>query len=281
MREDKLIFCFSISMDSSIQFSQIPDASYLQLFWNEFFASRGRGISIEAHFPWIVDPDYQKSFILARGGGRVCAGLVLRDRPHSLGTRIANVAEIGLVCVRHELRGKGLGTQIMNAAINHSRSCGIDAITLWASKHSFYEQLGFRLADPSLFGWVRNSSRSSHHVPLLRPLPKDLALPPFAHSAGVLTYGETSCRVLLDAAGAIVADYVGAPSKVADLLEHEMPSEWRLNSFCGDPLISEMNSRGFNLGLSAVNLQMWMPLSSDTIIGEVTEHSRFAVFDRI
>jgi len=61
-------------------------------------------------------------------------------------TAYDGLAFLGAVIVRPELRGRGVGKQIMEAALDHLRASGVVTVRLYAYLNAipFYERLGFR-----------------------------------------------------------------------------------------------------------------------------------------
>ncbi|HEX8953764.1 MAG TPA: GNAT family N-acetyltransferase, partial [Polyangia bacterium] len=80
--------------------------------------------------------------------GRIVATLQLTTL-QQLSSRGAKVAQIEAVRVASDLRGRGLGAQLVRFAVERARAAGCARVQLTSHKerldaHRFYEQLGFR-----------------------------------------------------------------------------------------------------------------------------------------
>ncbi|OWK27839.1 GNAT family N-acetyltransferase [Sphingomonas dokdonensis] len=117
---------------------------FRDLAWQVFFASRGRGVSLDAHFPWIGGGGRDDRSWLMEVDGRPAAMLCVRRGI------VADVhfSAIGLVCTAPDFERRGFATRLLKTALD---AIGEDApVLLWTSQHAFYARLGFELIDPTL-----------------------------------------------------------------------------------------------------------------------------------
>jgi|GEM_PF-4485998 GNAT superfamily N-acetyltransferase len=268
----------------TITLSTVASEALKALFWDVFFQSKNRGVTLQRHFPWLSAASNGVIFAEARIGTVTVGGLVLREKRHQLGERPLRIAMIGLVCVAQRERGKGIANSMLEAIIAHAREQQFDYLTLWTSKYSVYEKHGFQVADRWMYGWVRGGEGNDRQpfepdgklVPDTR-----LPLPPFARA--VYCYSDPVCSmvVLEDAHGAIVTAYDGLPAAAALAMVRHLPSCWRLNVLAQDAILHELQRHGKTLELAPVRLQMWLPLHDLLPVEQVLEHVTFPVLDRI
>lgn len=206
------------------------------LVWDVFFASRGRGISLAAHLPWLDAPTGIHGLSLedARVPGGAGAALVIRERHLPPSTR---AGLIGLVCVHESLRGRGLSTQLLHAAIRHAEAQGLDELVLWTGKPEVYTSAGFEPVDQELF--VRASAPARSAAGPAAPARRAVAcaLPAFATAAWQTVSGEAQLTWLEGPAGVTLAGWQGAPDVVAELLLRALPTTWSVNLPANDPLL--------------------------------------------
>jgi GNAT superfamily N-acetyltransferase len=270
-----------------LTFDQSTSPALLDLMWSAFFRERGRGRLFGEHFPWLANPRSADAWFATIRDDRSqpVAGLVVkRHFDH------ADTASIGLVCVRADLRGQGLSHSLVSGAIREAAALGMTRLTLWTGKPSVYLKHGFETRDPALFGWVRNTDRSSSSEAAsssgrvawpdaAERREKNRGLPAFAVEAYRLMAGLNRAQaiVVVDGSGPIVAEWSGDDADVAQLLRAALPASWRLNALHGDSLIAALKSGGIDVDLGASRLQMWQT-SHDAL---QTALPRLRLLDRI
>lgn len=273
-----------------VSFSTTPDPRFLDLVWDEFFRARNRGCSLRAHFPWIADSSASTLYARIEEGSEFISGLVMKDGTYCMRGRFPRVALIGLVCVRPQYRGRGFSRELLTAAIERARGDGYDALTLWTGKPQVYERLGFQLEDRSLFGWVVNPDASDGVDPFVYDCSCDgtvceksmnIALPPFASAGVILRNGNAAATIVADNVGPILAETGGEADDVVELLGSAMPRRWRMNALMGDPILSLLRQKGWQIELEQVHLQMWISLSEEFAPKVLADLGRFTVLDRI
>ncbi|MGX9717065.1 GNAT family N-acetyltransferase [Janthinobacterium lividum] len=268
----------------TITLSTVASEALKALFWEVFFQSKNRGVTLQRHFPWLSAAPNGVIFAEARIGTVTVGGLVLREKQYQLGERTLRIAMIGLVCVAQRERGKGIANSMLEAIVAHAREQQLDYLTLWTSQYSVYEKHGFQVADRWMYGWVRGGEGNDQ-----QPFEPDgnlvpdtsLPLPPFARA--VYCYRDPVCSmvVLEDAHGAIVTAYDGLPAAAASAMVRHLPSCWRLNVLAQDAILHELQLHGRTLELAPVRLQMWLPLRDVLPVEQLLDHVTFPVLDRI
>lgn len=235
--------------------SQLPPA-YAALLWDVFFVQRGRGLSLEEHFPWIVHPQGGASFATLSDGDALLAGLIVR--PCS-----PMAAAVGLVCVHPAYRGQGLSTQLLQQTLVEVDRLGHAATTLWTGKPTVYERHGFVPRDDGVQYQVSDWQAGPASAPARRwPDAAESAsqrrgLPAYAHHG--LRVGTTRAELLLlqDPLGMALAEWQGEDADVIELLAAVMPRRWRLSALQGDTLPAVLAARGAAMAASPQQLQMW------------------------
>ncbi|MFL6626578.1 MAG: GNAT family N-acetyltransferase [Vitreoscilla sp.] len=257
-----------------------PPPGYIALCWEVFFRSRGRGVAMDAHFPWLHVPG-QAVFVTLRVDDAVIAGCAMRfidDR-----TRARRGAAIGLVCVDAKHRGQGHSSRVLERAIAHADALGLADLVLWTGKPGVYERHGFALDDDGLYG---SACAPAGMAPLAVDATQDAwpgsgdtrGLPPFAASGERWQSADASAIVVRDARGPILAEWQGPDAAVADLLAHAMPPAWRINALAGDGLPALLAERGFALDLQPSRLRMRRPAP---LAGAAPRRYDLRVLDRI
>lgn len=252
-----------------LQLNCVHEASiaYQTLVWDVFFVSRGRGINLQTHFPWLNLSDADHWYVIATENGETVGGLCVQESS-AAGTN-ETIASIGLVCVRTSHRGRGISAALLGRAVLEARQRSIAALRLWTNKPDVYLRHGFVLADISLYGWIKKPARPYGMVAFDKKPLADLAskktpvgLPPFALSGFEWQSVDATVVTIEDEQGAIVAEWAGLPRDVALLLESVLPESARFNGQQGDKLIAELDAQGWKHDLAPSTLQMILPLTS-------------------
>lgn len=229
---------------------------YGALLWDTFFTQRGRGVSLETHFPWIHRPAAGQAFATLKEGSTVLAGLTVRPCG-------PQTAAVGLVCVDQAHRGQGLSRMLLTQALARIDETGVAATTLWTGKPRVYESHGFLERDSSLLCEVTTLPAGDGPTPAASwPAAGDPAgrgLPPYAHHALRLGHHKAQAVMLMDTLGIAVAEWQGSDEDVIALLRPVMPRRWRLHALLGDTLPQALRSAGASLTTTPQRLQMWRP----------------------
>ncbi|MFH1567681.1 MAG: GNAT family N-acetyltransferase, partial [Gemmatimonadota bacterium] len=94
--------------------------------------------------PW-YDPDH---LLVAEADGEVVSHLGVRDSGLWLGGRWFAAGLVGTVCTREELRGQGIGSELLRHAFGWMAQRGLALSLLHTNeqRYAFYERLGYRRA---------------------------------------------------------------------------------------------------------------------------------------
>ena len=210
------------------------------LIWAEFFVSRGRGVSLSAHAPWLFTDRDLRSVTVLDGSG-VAGGLVIKD--HRTPDQ-AGVAMIGYVCVHPAKRGQHHSRLLLQTAIEDARSRGMMGVILWTQTPQIYHHFGFQNDTRDVFAQYP----ALDLVPNLS-IKRDLAdlngrgLPAFATSAYRLTGPLASATILTTATGRAISEWVGKDDDVLDLLSSEDAGPWSINAVSTDSLLVAISDR--------------------------------------
>lgn len=250
--------------------SNLLSESLCAIFWDVFFASKGRGLTFNRHFPWTRGSTENITYLQAVDEGEICGGLLIREVDLSIGDKVVKVGLIGLVCVVEHRRGEGIAGQLVSNAILLSRQRKVDYLTLWTSQHHVYSKHGFVQHDDWLFGnaivnenVLRRSDTASEDIQEAKS--EELAIPPFATEIKVFRHVNASITVLYNGSQVTLADYEGEVETACDLILKMLPSSWRVNIRAGDPLIATLRRRNVVLELELTNLQMWLCIASPEV----------------
>lgn len=266
-----------------ITISETPSATLKNLFWDIFFTSKNRGISLERHFPWLENSSCNVAFFEATMSSVVIGGLVLRQRNYVIDGKEIKIGMIGLVCVASENRGVGIAAELLKKTIAYADNEGYDYLTLWTNQHHIYASQKFYVADPWLYGWVQtdNCFKKLDGNNKTISESKSTPLPPFATAAFEYSLGCLSFTLLKDKEGDIVIEYKGHAADLGLFMIQTLSDRWRLNVVKNDPLISALMNYGADVKLSAVNLQMWLDLREPHQQASIIEEIPIPVLDRI
>jgi GNAT superfamily N-acetyltransferase len=236
-------------------FEATLEPRFAALAWDVFFAERGRGISLERHFPWLGNGTGQH-FAYLKEDDELVAGLCIRE----VAAAKLMAATIGLVCVRADRRGQGLGRYLLDASLQVLDERGVEATTLWTGKPEVYQSQGFKLDDAGLLLHVDGWHPASRAKATVSDWPDSLdnrGLPPYAVGGQRLRMDGAEAVVLTDHRGCAVAEWQGDEDAVIALLAATMPARWRLHSLVGDTLPTRLARRGATIQTEAMRLQMW------------------------
>lgn len=233
--------------------SRAPEG-FRRLAWDVMFASRGRGISFDAHFPNLDDG--QSRFVVRRQGDEIIGGLVLRR----VSVDGLSVGLIGLVCVAERHRGRGHADDLVSTAIEEAQAWRLDDIILWTGKPRVYEKHGFSIQDTELFGSVRPPPAAEKETVRVWREPYGGGLPAFS-TAGYRVVTDRAAAIVLHGGNLpIVAEWSGPSADVMTLLRTAMPEGCGLNALIGDNLLDAMIAEGWQVDLHPTNLQMILHL---------------------
>lgn len=245
--------------------SRAPEG-YKTLLWDVFFVSRGRGLTLAQHFPWLDGFDANCWFVIAWLGADVVGGLCVKKAADEIG----EVASLGLVCITPAHRGKRLSTSLIERAVAEAETRALAALRLWTGKPEVYQGQGFRTADNAQYGWIVKP-----HITVLSSVVavtseewpdavhrRRLGLPAFACRGRLWRSAVATVTTLEDEGGMIVAEWSGETADVIRVLEQVLPERARLNALVDDELPAVLRQRGWDCTLVDSQLQMILPLAS-------------------
>jgi N-acetylglutamate synthase-like GNAT family acetyltransferase len=246
-----------------IEVYTLAPAKYQAIVWEEFFKSRGRGVSLHAHFPWMgqISPDF--FFIISKSiDSEIHGGLTLRLDPSPHG----RIGTIGLVCVAPHSRGRGLSRVLLKTAIDFAQSKGACALRLWTQKPSLYAALGFESVDSGVYGRVRHPlgllSANARQEVVCHDASDAYGIPAFASSLKCAAYASAHLFILNTASGDSIAEWQGPDVEVVELMENLGWHSVLMNAFRGDTLLEALAQRHWQLDLRDSNLQMLLTLDN-------------------
>lgn len=244
----------AVTVDSS-PVEGMPE-EFRALAWDVFFASRGRGVSLDAHFPWL------------RGGGRNDRAWYLTEAglpAAMLCVRRGIIADtpfhaIGLVCTAAAFKRRGHATRLLRMALDNA---GDLPVLLWTGQHGFYTRLGFELIDPTVVAtctlpstgrtgvWQQSqwtaSDRASSCFGGLRGLPTFVAaVERWQHAGGALLLAPGDPPIVLDVGDGPDLASLGLPQIVVNLPRRS-------------PWLERMAEAGITTSVRETRIAMWRP----------------------
>ncbi|EEX67085.1 GNAT family N-acetyltransferase [Vibrio metoecus] len=263
-------------MTSDIKFSVSlhPSKNYIGLVWNEFFLSRGRGVLIEKHFPWLFDIRSDVHIVEIYVSGEFAGGLSLViDRSE------VDTARIGLVCIDNKFRGLGLSRVLLEKTIDVSKEFGLKGVVLWTSKQGVYLKSGFEVIDNNVVIDISLPYFKGFSEPCILA-EWDIQIPPFADTCYKYSQGDNSIYLVKGRLGYCLYHYIGCDQDVLSML----------NSLSFNKLTLHLNKNSTLLGLirEKVNIisesnsdsQMWLTWS-DLLTSNSEELNKYTFSDRI
>jgi GNAT superfamily N-acetyltransferase len=264
--------------------------TFIDQIWDVFFAAKSRGVSINAHFPWLVRKDSSTWYVVLKDHQQFVGGLCVKEVSNTEHSSNFKIAAIGLVCIDSKYRGQGYAKALLEAAVEEAKKRGYDALTLWTLKWDVYKPHGFKLQDDSIFGSIdtsgftiepRVNADALRRQIKFKTLPRELGLPPFALGGLVMATASAQVVILDIGVDKVVADWSGIDAEVVLILDSMARKKRLINAHTGDSLLGVLEDQGAKLNLSHSNLQMWLPLKKEFEDVDWTKIFRFSVLDRI
>ena len=192
------------------------------LIWNEFFASRNRGIDWKTHLPWAKKG--QVLCISAYNSSRIIATTLMRYLPDF------NVVMVGYVCVHKNYRGKGLTGKLIEMAAKALTSSGFSQLILWTRSPRVYKNSGFVISECEEIYTLKIQPARLNCKIFLAPWPEKqgamVGLPPFA-IAGWRAEAEGTSIVFVDTAiGATLLESQGRSPSINKIMSMTRPGTW-------------------------------------------------------
>ncbi|MBV4454514.1 MULTISPECIES: GNAT family N-acetyltransferase [Pseudomonas] len=255
--------------------SGVPETAR-QLFWEVFFSSRGRGVDLLTHFPWMSCDEnvFCVEIKSTAGSDETIAALVIKALPIN---QNSSVGLVGLVCVEEALRGKGFVSSLMAAATDLAVNKGLAALMLWTQKPEVYAGKGFVTDERNRFGYIEwtpdqcvKLDYTVRNWPDLSR-PSEHGIPPFATGGQVISSKNATIVVLVSSGGHSIAEWSGKEEDVVDLIMCSMPGRCSLNIGEENSLISELEEKGVecNLGPAAVRMVNYLNSSASVKVPHI------------
>ncbi|WP_049856337.1 GNAT family N-acetyltransferase [Trabulsiella odontotermitis] len=182
---------------------------YLQIVWDTFFKQKSRGVSLQAHFPWLYNSSNNFFTLEIKRSGITAGGLVLAEKIFGN----LKIGLVGLVCIDDKYRGQGLFGKIMHELNHVSVSEGFSALYLWSSQQYLYKKYGFESFDDNLLAEVKlktdiklTCSERKKQI-IERP---DLPIPPFADAVYQFDSNNVSILYCTNSNNKFVISFKGA-----------------------------------------------------------------------
>lgn len=249
--DDQAVFTFQGTISAGAQ----------RLIWEEFFASRNRGINWSAHLPW------------AKEGYVFCASAVI-DSLTVAALLVRPIAEtrtamIGYVCVDNNFRGHGLSGHLIDVTIAPLRDMGFDHLLLWTGRPGVYEKSGFRIIVQERRMMIQpapvrdTTSILLGHWPSIDDADNDGTVPglqAFATAAWQAT--SSNARIVLadTPMGPTLLDHAGAPDDVLRTMAAVRPGNWVVTIEQTHPLAMHANATGQSIEDNPGPVTMYRPL---------------------
>ena len=240
---------------SAEQHAYLPEGAR-NLIWDVFFASRQRGISLDYHFPWLLDEERIACVTLSREFNGVLetqAALVIKKQHIEI---VGTVGLIGLVCVDVKHRGRGLSTRLIRAAEEYAKRASLNALLLWTTKPDVYEKVGFTIDSIDLYGTARKATASLHigagdiSLANIRVEKRNNGgVPAFANEVIEFSTGSASVTACKTNQGLSLAEWHGDPQEIVALINNCFPNVWQINAAEYSPLIPALQGNGYSLDL--------------------------------
>lgn len=243
--------------------------AYLDLAWNAFFASRGRGVSMDAHFPWLKGGGRDdRSFCIAVDG-QPAAMLVLRRGMIEHAGQAWDFYAIGLVCTAPAYQKRGLASRVMGAALDAVEAGA--PVLLWTSRRDYYARFGFEPIDPTLVvschfpaDHPTTGSERADWRPGTEPSPLFggmRGLPSFTEGAYQLRLAATDKVSFIISAGPKPAllSMTAPPLVAAEALASLGFEELLLNLPRSSLLLDALRAHGARMKVRATGIAMWRP----------------------
>ncbi|MBY4706682.1 MULTISPECIES: GNAT family N-acetyltransferase [Ralstonia] len=255
------------SLQHSIHHGVPPAAR--ALIWKVFFSSRGRGIDLPMHYPWIGDRARSTSILINKDGSSeesaAAATLVIKEETLP---DVGTVGLVGLVCVDDAFRGSGLSHQLLSAATNFGKEKPYVCLVLWTNKPNVYVRHGFTVDSHDRYGTVRKRAATGrdgllcHDVTGITVEDKSSqGIPAFAQSVVAFSIQTASITVLQTRQGCTLIEWAGNWDAIFQLIDQTLPDEWNLNAPDDSGIYTELINRGYSSKLQMSSQRMVSNLS--------------------
>lgn len=235
----------------SIHVSNRPSNEFLSLVWKVFFSEKGRGLSIEQHFPFIFSSSKNLFFEVYNNSTFVGGLAVAFDNCDG-----KEVAKIGLICIDSSFRGQGHFKKLLCFTLTELNTRAIDSIVLWTKQHELYFPFGFVISDPYLFGRVVAPCRLEDELQYTVEQENIVPVPTFSTFCVVHTYGKSKVYTSDFSNQITILGWDGDVLEVELIIRAISKGGCLINICYNDPLIHVFKAKGYQIELNRSNLQM-------------------------
>lgn len=238
------------------------------LIWKVFFSSRGRGVDLPTHYPWIGNRAQVTSVLISRSGSSdesAAATLVIKEEALP---NVGTVGLVGLVCVDDAFRGSGLSHQLLSAATDIGKEKSYDCLVLWTNKPNVYVKHGFTVDSHDRYGAVRRHAATGQdnlfHHDLTGVTVEDKSsqgVPAFAQSVIAFSNHTASITVIQTLQGCTLTEWTGDWDAVFQIIDQALPDQWNLNAPGNSGIYAELINRGYSPELQVNSQRMISSLS--------------------
>ncbi|WP_157877127.1 GNAT family N-acetyltransferase [Cupriavidus taiwanensis] len=239
------------------------------LIWEVFFSSRGRGIDLQTHYPWINTEAGVTSVLISQDAGTgaksTAAALVIKEATL---TNAETVGLVGMVCVHGAFRGQGLSHKLLSAATEVSKEKSYRSLILWTNKPHVYAGHGFAVDSHDRYGlvWKQQAAGGNrsfcHNLAGITVEDRSIqGVPAFAKSVLTFSNHTASITILPTMQGYTLAEWAGAWDPIFQIIEQILPERWNLNAPADSEIYGELIKRGYNSELHSSSQRMISNLS--------------------
>lgn len=234
------------------------------LIWEVFFSSRGRGIDLQTHYPWIGDRTGVTSILIGQDDRHneeaTAAALIIKEETLLDSVKVGLV---GLVCVNEAFRGNGLSHQLLCVAAEVGREKSHRSLILWTNKPNVYARHGFVVDSHDRYGPVGKHLANEEDRAFCHDLTgitvedrSARGIPAFASRVMAFSSDAASITVLPTAQGHTLAEWTGDWDAIFQLIDKVLPARWNLNAPDNSEIYAELINRSYTSELQTSSQRM-------------------------
>jgi len=137
-------------------------ASFIDLADEVFLREKKRSGSVLIRYPNLFQPENFRNLYTVWCGDELAGVTAIREFECSIRDTTLRGAMVGLVAVRKQYRGQGIGCQMMERVTTIIRQRAINFAVLWATSPAFYAAHGWVPHDIGLYGDLAHPSPKSN-----------------------------------------------------------------------------------------------------------------------
>ncbi|KWR90162.1 hypothetical protein RM96_10740 [Cupriavidus sp. IDO] len=243
------------------------------LIWEVFFSSRGRGIDLPTHYPWIDAGIGVTSVLISQDDGNdvksTAAALIIKEATF---LNAETVGLVGMVCVGKAFRGQGLSHKLLAAATEVGKEKSYNSLILWTNKPDVYARHGFVVDSHDRYGTVWRHPAADDDSVFCHDLTditvenrSTQGVPAFAKSVVTFSNHVASITVLPTMQGYTLAEWTGNWDAIFEIIDKILPERWNLNAPADSEIYAELVNRGYRSELQASSQRMISNLSGKSL----------------